>query len=654
MHVMKGSEQNRDAERETCEEVVIYGYKTNNPPHYAYRQDEQTVLEDWMTIDLVKYLGNAPGSLGRYLPLQLGIQDLITTVRNWIRSCEENHPFCNRPSIIRLPSRVLDVGRPGNRVIRLMESQSSTAEYIALSHCWGGKEDVLTTTTANLQDHKKTIAWSRLPDTFRDAITITQGLGIQYLWIDSLCIVQDDLLDWETAAASMADVYENSYLTIAATLATNSRVDLFPTRCTSYLGHYRNSCLPIGPVEVRKNTIIRPSREIFPSILSDGHTVFGNKRKIKMKGCWDTSPLLNRAWVLQERLLSTRILHIHAEELFWECNSRTVCECTSLDGDAWSKRPHDSYLWAGIIPGAEGLKGDYAEILAGTKTTQQIADYWLELVSEYTSLKLTYGSDRLPALSGLAASLSKQIHSEYMAGLWACDLVRSLIWRRVSTAVGLRKDNVRSGPRPLNRCKSRASFEDWTPTWSWAAPQLQEEFAISYKSGMESISRSKHRNDRHIKLVSAECLPAGKNTFGSVNGGKIVLEGAIISATFNVSNNAGTSPETPNVNLEAHAKTATVVYGKLTGFEKYPMLVFDNMLEPAEVMEYNGRTVKCLLIGSVEDLWRSKTKMQRVHQALALQESTRVPRAYERVGLLLVDTDDCWFDVADVQRVTIV
>jgi hypothetical protein len=149
-------------------------------------------------------------------------------------------------------------------------------------------------------------------------------------------------------------------------------------------------------------------------------------------------------------------------------------------------------------------------------------------------------------------------------------------------------------------------------------------------------------------------LPAGKNTFGSVNGGKIVLEGAIISATFTVSNDAGTSPETPNVNLEARTKTATVVYGEITGFEKDPMLVFDNMVEPAEAMGYNGRTVECLLIVSVEDLWRSKTKLQRVHQALALQESTRVPRAYERIGLLTVDTDHCWFDVADVQRVTIV
>lgn len=126
-----------------------------------------------------------------------------------------------------LPTRLLDVG-DSDHPIRLWESASSAkGEYACLSHCWGSHQ-LLRTLIGNLEAFKHDgIPWDQLPKTFQEAITFTRSLGLQYLWIDSLCIVQDDISDWNKEAANMAAIYQNSFITLAATDAANSREGLF-------------------------------------------------------------------------------------------------------------------------------------------------------------------------------------------------------------------------------------------------------------------------------------------------------------------------------------------------------------------------------------------------------------------------------------------
>lgn len=153
--------------------------------------------------------------------------DMIST---WIKDCHDDHPAC-KPSTSSgtLPTRVIDVGSPDGRTEpRLCDTNGEPGDYIALSHCWGGRQP-LRTTKENICSMKTCIPWAKLPNTFQDAISVTRRLGIRYLWIDSLCIVQDDAQDWEREAAKMALIFEAAYITIAATAATNGSVCiLFP------------------------------------------------------------------------------------------------------------------------------------------------------------------------------------------------------------------------------------------------------------------------------------------------------------------------------------------------------------------------------------------------------------------------------------------
>ncbi|PVH88185.1 HET-domain-containing protein, partial [Cadophora sp. DSE1049] len=236
---------------------------------------------------------------------------------------------------------------------------------MSLSHCWG-LEQIITTTTNTLQERKVGIKLSDLSKTFRHAVEITRGLGIRYLWIDSLCIIQDDMKDWEVESAKMADVYMNSQLNIAATHSSSGKGGCFAERWS------------LDNEELEYKIYVRNALHV-------AHDHF--TRSMDYTNTMElASPLLSRAWVFQERLLSVRTLHFHAEELIWECGSGISCECSRLE--------------------------DYQGA-----TESQVLDIWLELVREYCSLKLTKQIDRLTALSGLASRVATRLSGEYLAGL---------------------------------------------------------------------------------------------------------------------------------------------------------------------------------------------------------------------------------------------
>ena len=211
-------------------------------------------------------------------------------------------------------------------------------QYAALSHCWGGSsqrltirgsisanarfaqvEDSnerteasialkpLTTTIRNVEDRMRSISMNILPATFRDAVTITRNLGLRYIWIDSLCIIQDSKEDWEHEAARMADVYKNSYVTIAAESASNCHEGILKQRNFEF-----------DPIEVPFN--------------SQGHNIHTNLYLRPVQDDWETSitgprsKLCSRAWVLQESMLAPRTLHYGSQQMFWECKSFSHAE----------------------------------------------------------------------------------------------------------------------------------------------------------------------------------------------------------------------------------------------------------------------------------------------------------------------------------------
>ncbi|KAJ4403442.1 hypothetical protein N0V91_006494 [Didymella pomorum] len=277
----------------------------------------------------------------------------------------------------------------------LMSTAGEEADYICLSHCWGLAQ-IITTTKATLNERKRGIPWGLLSNTFQDAIVMTRTLGFRYIWIDSLCIVQDDALDWEKESAQMASVYSNGYLTLAGTRSRKGNGGLFSKKHDvevsgttpnghSYCIHFRER--------------IDDRIEMIPDSTNEHY------------------PLLTRAWVYQERILSTRVLHFGHFELFFECHSSIQCECgyVSYEEDdpgiekSLVKIEFADALSQLSLPGAQEVDAN---------TAYYAARMWRTIVSSYSALSLTKAADRLPALGGLARQTAAARGTTYYAGLW--------------------------------------------------------------------------------------------------------------------------------------------------------------------------------------------------------------------------------------------
>jgi hypothetical protein len=321
-------------------------------------------------------------------------KDVSDLTRYWLDQCCLKHVSCSGTEEIQLPTRLLQIsGTVEAPLVKLMETGGMKGRYCALSHMWGPVDkQPLRTTRANLSDRTAAIPFEQLPLTFRDTVMLARGIGIEYVWIDSLCIVQDDTQDWQSEAKKMGSVYSNATLVIAAASAHDSTEGLFKARQTS-LASLRVPYMCDGIPKGSYNVSLLPERQRPAS-----------------------SPLRERAWVFQEWYLGQRILFFMPNEVMWRCNT---CELTGRGGH------HDLGLYE--------------------------RKSWLDLLREYSSKKLTYATDRLYALEGVAGRTGKARDDQYLSqyGVWDDHLVEQLLWR-------INKSNTEEDRIDL-------------PTWSWAA-----------------------------------------------------------------------------------------------------------------------------------------------------------------------------------------
>lgn len=192
------------------------------------------------------------------------------------------------------------------------------ARYACLSHCWGDQK-FIQTTSLNLEGHRKCIPWADIPRTFQDALDLTWRLGLTYLWIDSLCILQNDMTDWRHEAGKMASVYSQSYITFAATDSSNPNGGLFSEPCST---------------ELAKHILVRNGDH-------PAYDLYLNRVPGRVLRNADKRTLLQRAWVFREHFMSPRVVHFGGSELWWESRTVSVCECgtqtrnLSLQGLHW-------------------------------------------------------------------------------------------------------------------------------------------------------------------------------------------------------------------------------------------------------------------------------------------------------------------------------
>ncbi|KAI1764625.1 HET-domain-containing protein [Hypoxylon sp. FL1150] len=360
------------------------------------------------------------------VPTTLQSSDISRMVTCWQKECSDTHKDCPKgKSESELPTRVLELGEGEGALIRLYEpADGEKGVYASLSHCWGGTINSVTT-RANKAARKDTMSFDDLPQNFQDAIHVTQALGIRYLWIDALCIIQDSKEDWSREAAKMHSVYAGALVVISALDAPASTA-----------GFLKPNRVPLA-------------------ILDDRYAV--QKVFQELNDYLVECPLIGRGWCMQERLLANPILHIGKEQMFWECRTEFTCE----DGKKYSGLS-DGHVMAEFMSTRKRIG------LAAAQGDELDFKTWYQLLEEYGTRNFTMSSDKLPALAGAAALFkSTKPGATYVAGLWKEDIARGLLWCAHYYHMPGRKvwgisstDKISLLTRPP---------EKRAPSWSWAA-----------------------------------------------------------------------------------------------------------------------------------------------------------------------------------------
>lgn len=404
-------------------------------------------------------------------------QTVLDHVASWVTQCNDAHDGCtSRDSS--LPTRIIDVGIfDAESLIKLVEVDEGTkGNYIALSYCWGVGTNHFTTSQESLLARKTGIHLGDLPQTFQDAIVMTRLLGVTYLWIDSICICQDDLADWERESARMASVYSNAYLTIAATGQSSSLGGLFFERpLKTFLR------LPFMTPGGKGGHVLLSSLDKAKEVIKSYRTEMRSE------------PLAERAWAFQERVLARRVIHFASDQVSFECLEGSIYE----DGLKLPDRYHSVYL---KNPAEFITDGDQVSHRSRTGAVQKPKDYWNALLWIYGSRKLTYPADKLPALAGITKVYSQLMDDEYIAGIWRKSMVEGLCWQSL-------KCTAASGPY-------RA------PSWSWAS--VDGIPATGFRADPECLAT----------ILDYRVDVDGDNPFGRVKSGWIKIEAPFVPLTL--------------------------------------------------------------------------------------------------------------------------
>lgn len=349
-------------------------------------------------------------------------------------------------------------------VLTPMELCKTLPPYVALSHCWGSCPTLKTLST-NIERFRIGVPLRDLPPTFKDAVKMTKSLSFDYIWIDSLCIVQDSLTDWEEQSSLMALVYGNAELVLAASSAS-STVDGFLKERKGY----RESSVRLACIQNQDRAITLKYRLLQPKDLAPM-----------------LDPLDQRAWALQERLLARRYLAIGSHDTSWTCTTSSACEC-----EWWRV----ASVWRYEIPNIES-------VLQKIDKTEELAKCWREKVLRHYSFRgLTVSSDNLVAVSAIASVFREKLGSDYLAGIWLEDLIPGLLWGSV-----------------IRRHAAYASDRS-APSWSWASlPTLHFSIHDNYRtlSKIESL----------VRVMETKTTTSTMNSFGSVHSGYIKLWGQV-------------------------------------------------------------------------------------------------------------------------------
>jgi hypothetical protein len=316
---------------------------------------------------------------------------------------------------------------------------------------------------SRLLELQKGIVEADLSIIYREAIRLTRLLGYRFIWIDSLCIIQDSKPDWKYESGRMALVYGNAILNISYLFPPDDtliRERYDPRHWTPCLLRTGNAvplgCGPDSNNDADRDAGLEGSKSVWIEHAEPPVSWLETK----------TWPLLNRAWVFQERFLCTRNVYIGHANLVWEC------QCAHLDellgtvvhtvlpkvgrADEWLTKAALGFSLDRIPPPSDNLimKNDNEDsewyALSGWVRT------WTRIVNEYRQKTLSYETDRVIAFAGFARMVSNLTRMLYIAGSWVETFQPFLLW-----------SSSPCPPAEEDMAKAESQQTPTAPSWSW-------------------------------------------------------------------------------------------------------------------------------------------------------------------------------------------
>ncbi|KAI3322545.1 hypothetical protein HD806DRAFT_500352 [Xylariaceae sp. AK1471] len=420
------------------------------------------------------------------IPEDLWTPETALLARSWLHECLTNggcpkvsmgrggfHEACQWSRQSRqlryLPRRLVYIVHDGNTLqaaLRETEQFPIDVHYVTVSHRWGS-DSFLTLTSDNYEDFKTAIPLCdpQFSKTFLDILRVAIDLNYHYVWIDSLCIQQGEsgASDWAEECPRMACIYKYAELniTVAGTIGSGGILAK------------RQGLHEISPPQ-----IYLPTRGF--------HYLVDDKF---IRNQIQSFPLWERGWIIQEQLLSTRILYFTSQGVIWKCLEGEASDTfdTIIRKPTWMQYHKE---------GARIFTAHGEEV---KDTVSALASWYYEIVTRYSRTQVTKKQDKLPALSGLAAMLQQRIGSRYLAGHWEVSLLNSLCWRLAS---------------PAGKTLEQEGYI--APSWSWAS--TSSAIIPNYFKGDSPISR----------IIRAEVECSTLDPYGAVQAGFITIKGPLL------------------------------------------------------------------------------------------------------------------------------
>ncbi|KAK0651131.1 heterokaryon incompatibility protein-domain-containing protein [Cercophora newfieldiana] len=406
----------------------------------------------------------------------------IQTVRSWLALClkQQRSHAPNFPSAPFMPTRVLEIMEPGTAgQVRITELPLLNP-YATLSYCWGGPQK-LSLTKNRLQTGALTFRKHEMPPTIRDAIRVAEELDLRFLWVDALCIVQDDPQDKAIEINAMADIYAHGTITIMA------------SRSNSVDEGFLHNRFPFGVAAsdqgVRLTYRTRSGKQGSVVAVPD----FGGPEE----------PLDQRGWAFQEYLLSPRILSFGQLHTAWFCDRQADADCSK------NKAPRSD----GLSDVQRSAASELRECMLRLRRTptsnsrpspEDFFNLWYNMLHRYMGRELTYCADRLPALAAVAQRMQWVLGDEYLAGLWSGSIVRGLMWYR--------------DDEPVKRLAEYSA-----PSWTWASIAAS---ARIYFRNFTALAP-------HFSIIDCRTFPTySAAPYGSVQYGYLRVTGLLVPAFF--------------------------------------------------------------------------------------------------------------------------